>query len=225
MATTDVEICNLALFRIRADEIGDISEQSVNAEKCRVLYPQARDIVLTDFPWPFNKTTKALSAKVTTLDEWEYCFDYPSDCIRVRYLIPTDSSGNTIGGVQVYDSDPIEFEVMLDSNGSLAIGTNYEYAKLCYSKSITDVRLWDNLVDDMIAWRLAMDLAIPLGGDSAKKYRDDAERNYFTLAGQAKAKASNEAWPRKPKQKPKSIQARGDYLLSRDELITRSRGY
>ena len=226
MATTEVELCNLALFRVRAGEIGDLNEQSPNAEKCRVLYPQARDTVLTSFPWSFAKSVKALSQRAETPTEWEYLFDYPNDALAIRYLIPVDSSGESAFYFQNlhHDQQPIEFEVMLDSNGDKSIATNYEYIKACYTKNITDVALWDNLVDDLIAWRLAMDLAIPLGGDSAKQYRAEAERQFAILESRAKARTGNERWPRLGQQKPKNIQARGETILSRDELIYR-RGY
>lgn len=226
MATSDVEICNLALFRVRAGEIGALSEQSVNAEKCRVLYPHIRDAVLTEYPWGFCKSVKALALDAETPAEWEYLFDYPNDALNIRYLIPVDSTGSSSFHIKDMniDQQPIEYEVMLNTAGEKCIATNYQYVKACYTKAVTDVRLWDLLVDDMIAWKLAADLAIPLAGDSGKYYRDTARQEYQKLQGEASARTANERWPRLKQQLPKNIQARGETILSRDELIYR-RGY
>lgn len=226
MATTEVELCNLALFRIRATEIGSLDEQSVNAEKCRVLYPQVRDTVLTEYNWRFNKAIKALSASLETATEWEYLFDYPNDAEKIRYLIPVDADGNASFTYESaeYDMSPIDYEILLDSNGNQVIGANYQYIKAAYSKKITDVRLWDNLVDELIAWRLAAELSIPLAGDSGKQYRDHAERKAAQYAGKAIALTANMRRPRMKQQKPRSIQTRTEGRLSRDEIIFR-RGY
>ena len=55
MANTEVDICNMALGRIRAKSVGTLTENSIQAEKCRIFYPEARDTVLSLVDWPFNK--------------------------------------------------------------------------------------------------------------------------------------------------------------------------
>jgi hypothetical protein len=44
--SSSTDICNLALTRARVGTIGDINERSAEAEKCRILYPLARDHLL-----------------------------------------------------------------------------------------------------------------------------------------------------------------------------------
>jgi hypothetical protein len=224
--STPEYICNLALFRVRADEIGSLDEKSVNAEKCRVLYPHIQQMVLTEYPWGFARATRALSLKTETPVEWEYAFDYPTDCVKARYLVPTDDQGETITGynVNLYEDEPIHFELSLGEDGNKAILTNYEHVQLVYTRNVEDVTLWDTLFSDLVAWRLAVDLAIPLGGDSGKVYRGEAMQQAQLAEGRAKAKHANEKWPREPQQRPRSIQARGEAILSRDQLIYR-RGY
>jgi hypothetical protein len=226
MSSTPEDVCNLALFRVRADEIGSLDEQSVNAEKCRVLYPHIRDMVLTEYPWGFARATRALSRKEDTPVEWEYAFDYPNDCVKARYLVPTNDQGETISGynVNLYDEQPIHWELGLGEDGKKVILTNYEHVHLVYTRQVDDVLLWDALFTDLLAWRLAVDLAIPLGGDSGKAYRSEAMQQARMAEGYAKAKHANEKWPREPQQAPRSIQARGETVLSRDQLIYR-RGY
>lgn len=217
MATTEVEICNLALFRVRAKEIGDLNEQTVNAEKCRVLYPQARDSLLTAVPWGFAKTDRALSLQATTPTEWDYGYDMPNDCLKARYIVPPGGSGTisqsgiTLSNIEI---DHIPFEILTGSNGSRTIATNYEDAVLAYTQAVTDVRLFDAVFEEALAWRLAMDLAIPLGGDSGKQYRAEAKNEYKLLLDEARASNANQAWPRKTQHRPREIQARSGSVYS-----------
>lgn len=224
MALTEIDICNLALARVKAGEIGDLNEQSREAEKCRIFYPQSRDYVLSSFAWNFAKKTRVLSTSLEESVEYPYTFDHPNDCLVARYLIQLDEDGSALQGRGVVDVEPPEFEVMLDSNDKKIICTHIQYAALVYTKNITDTTLWGALVDELIAWRLAQDISIPLAGDSGKKYRNDAVNAYMELASQAMAKTANEAWPRKKRHMPNSIKARGQGPLSRDEYLAR-RGY
>lgn len=226
MAISAVEICNLALSRVRADIIASLDELSPAAEKCAIFYPQARDTVLTGFDWSFARGQRVLS--ISTFDPlgWEYAFDYPSDCLDIRVLLPLDESGETLSSLQIdhLDTLPIEYNIGLSDDNQKLIFCNYERVAALYTRAITDSRLWSSLVDELIAWKLAIDLAIPLGGDAGIKYRDAAVKGYASLEGQAAAKIGNERWPRLKQQRARSIQARGEAILSRDELIYR-RGY
>ena len=91
MAISAVQICNLALSRIRADTIGSLTEQSPAAEKSALFYPQARDVILTAFDWAFCRGQRVLSLNAFEPLGWEYAFDYPNDCLSLRYLLPHGS--------------------------------------------------------------------------------------------------------------------------------------
>lgn len=211
MATTEVELCNLALFKVRATEIGDLNEQSVNAEKCRVLYPQVRKTVLTDAVWGFAKSTRALSLTGNTPEEWEYEYNYPNDCLKLLYLVPPGVSKATVRHGLTLNNTEVEhlpYETMNNTSGDLVIATNQENAKAAFIKAVTDVRLFDAKFEEALILKLAAELAIPLGGDSGKKYRDDALRGYFDAIEVAKANSANEQWPRLKQQRPREIQAR-----------------
>lgn len=213
MATTEVDICNIALFRVGAGEIGSLTEKSVAAEKCRVLYPQARDVVLTEAAWPFATATRSLGLKAEQPEEWEFAYGYPNDCLTVQYIVPVANSRAFSGSVYGNADVPIvPFDVMLDSGGSSVIVTNQESAKICYTKKIEDVRIFTPMFVESVAWLLAQDLAPILGGKSANYYLQRAALNYASYIGKAKAHAKSQTYPRMRRQLPKSIQARGQSL-------------
>lgn len=193
---TAVDICNLALSRAKADTIGSFDEGSAESIQCNILYELTRDHLLTAFAWPFAKTTRALSLQSNTPDEWQYAYDYPNDCLRVHYILPPNSSTGVVSGsgiaVPNIEVDPVPYEIATGNNGSRQIWTNLEDAYIAYTKKVTDTRLFDPLFVQALAWNLTAELAIPLGGDSGKYYRDTAMRMFNETIGQAAAYAANE---------------------------------
>lgn len=213
MANTEVDICNMALGRIRAKSVGTLTENSIQAEKCRIFYPEARDTVLSLVDWPFNKKTITMALKEYVPSEWRYSYAYPVDCLRARYLLPSkgslvDSYRTTGDQLSTYDSVTIPFDTELDSSGEQVIVTNQVESQLVYSVTIKDVRLFGQLVVEMISYRLAMDLAITLGGDAGQKYRDKCEGLYIKFKGDAESKYLNQSLPRQKQATPRAVSAR-----------------
>lgn len=213
MASVETDICNLALARVRGNEIGSLDESTVEAEKCRIFYPQARDSVLSlnEVSWPFAKKTAALALQVETPAEWCYGYAYPVDCLKALYIIPEiqDSIPRSMPSQGTRELPIINFEILSgEPDGNRIIGTNKEDAVLAYIKKVTDVRLFGSLCVETIAWKLAMDLAIPLGGDSGNRYRVEAVNGYTISKGEAAAAFKNQGQPKQVQQIPKSVQAR-----------------
>lgn len=221
MARDVVTICNLALGRMKGELIDSLSEASAAAESCRVLYPHVRDAVLEEYPWHFCRRTQVLAPIDEKPVEWEYLFQYPSDCLSLRYMIPTDKNGETVsrGGFSDHDRIYAEYLVTTDSTGAKSIASNHEFLIACYTRKVEDTTLWNSMVDDMIAWRLASELAITLGGDSGARYREVALNEYNKSKAIAHAKVANEKYPRKRHEMPRSIQARGEQIINRDDVI------
>ena len=213
MANTETDICNIALSRIRAKSIGALTEQTVQAEQCRIFYPEARDLVLTLVDWPFNKKTITMALKEFEPAEWRYAYAYPNDCLRIRYVLP--GSGGVSSTYRVTDDRltqldqlNVQFDVQLDDSNEQVLVTNQVEARLVYSLAVTDVRLFGQMVTELIAYRLAMDLAIQLGGDAGAKYRDSAERQFNKMKMEAEAKYLNQSLPRQQQALPKAVAAR-----------------
>lgn len=191
---TEVDICNLALSRVRASEIGSFDENSAEAIQCRILYPMIRDQILTSYAWHFAKVVRALSLTASDSPEWSYVYDHPNDCLRIHYVFDEKSYRGqvNISSRKRIAEYRIPYEVGSGSNGSRVIMCNMEGASISYTKAITDARLFDPLFINLLAWQLASELAIPLGGDSGKNYRDTALNAVAAAASQAMSLTANE---------------------------------
>lgn len=201
MASTDTEICNLALQRVRAESIGELTEDSAEADACNAVYDLLLEELLEAFSWPFAKASRALSLKAEEPVEWEYLFDYPNDCVMDRYL--------TFSGYNAEDRDAIPYEIILDSSGNKAIACNIDEPILIYTKKVTAVTLFSPSFVDCFAWRIAMDIAIPVGGESGAKYAENASTMFARKWNAATGLNANKG-QRKQTRLPKAIAARHD---------------
>ena len=220
MASTAVDICNLALGRVRAERIGALTELSVEAVECNRLYEDRRDTLLALYPWRFASTTRALSLKSDEPDEWLYMFDYPNDCLRFHYILPPESGKNIVTSTGIatprIDFEPIPFEVATGDDGKRIL-TDFQDAYGKYTKKVTDVSLFDPLFTEALAWFMAIDLAIPLGGDSGKRYEDKAEKKFEKAIDQASSHTENEAEDGRQRL-PRTILARHG-AVDRDQFV------
>ena len=153
---SEVDICNLALSHIGAsDTISSLTEQSVEAFHCNLLYTDSRDAVLRAHPWSFAKRHLALSDVGSPPGNWSYRYSYPNDALYAREILQTDTAG-----------DPIKFEVALsDAYNSRVILTDQEEATLIYTYKATNTLVFDPLFVNALSWKIAADIAMPLTRD------------------------------------------------------------
>lgn len=199
MASTDVEICNLSLQRVRSGPISLLTEDTTDAESCRAIYDLLLEEVLEDHNWRFARKYRALSLIEENPPEWRYSFDYPTECIKPRYIV---FEGWTAEG-----NKPIPFEVSLDDNDKRRILCDIPEPILIFTAKITDVRQFSAGFVNVFAWRMAMDLAVPVGGESGAKYGENAESQFAKAWLKATGNDANMSQPRNTRL-PKNIAVR-----------------
>ena len=211
MATTEVDICNVALGRVRASKIADLDEESPSAVECRSLYANRRDALLAGYAWGFARATAVLALKDEEPAEWLYSYAYPNDCLRVHYILPPGARHAivTSSGISTprIDWDPIPYEIAAGDDNVKRIWTDHTEASIAYTKRVTATTLFDPLFEEALIWFLAIDLAIPLGGDSGKSYRADAKDGFKEALDAAWARSGNET-QQGATRLPRSIRAR-----------------
>ena len=84
MATSDVQIVNLALTGIGAARILSLDDDQETARKCKAVYELIRYEVLASYPWKFALKKRALALLATApLFGYTNAFQIPSDCLRI----------------------------------------------------------------------------------------------------------------------------------------------
>lgn len=160
MATSEVAICNLALYRVgHTQRIDSLTEASVAAELCKELYPLCRDRLLESYPWTFAKKRVDLAEVGDEPTNWEYQYQYPTDCLKVRAIVIE-------GTRQPTPANKIPFEIMQNTvNEGLSICTDQDLAEIVYTAKVTNTRMFTPGFVDALAWMLATELISPLARD------------------------------------------------------------
>lgn len=209
---SEASICSLAISRTGSTEtISSLTEGSNAANQCLIWYPQDRDASLTDFPWPFAQAYIPLveiAGPETTQDRanavWMRSYRYPTDCLKMRRIVrtpfplsaPVDPSTNYYQNEAwrraVGDAVPVSYAMSSDADGRLITSDGYGPNGLTavYTMAVQDPTIFDADFVDFLTWRLAADLAMPLGRDDAKrKYCQDM---YTLTKGSTRAAHMNQ---------------------------------
>jgi hypothetical protein len=87
MASSQLQVCNLALGRLGASAILDINAAQKEAQACKLFYQTALDEVLRTHPWNFAVRRQTLTAESEDPSfGWTNAYVLPSDCLRVLDL-------------------------------------------------------------------------------------------------------------------------------------------
>jgi hypothetical protein len=156
MANSLTDLYNQAVSASGGEaEITDPTENSREANLCRLWYEVVRDNVVQTGPWSSAQTNKRLalfterdvSKDWTSSDPapgWLYAYALPSDLLRPRYL---------------HSYAPFERQSI---GGTTYIMTNQKDAVLHYTKRVEDVSKWDNELYLAVMYSLAAHISFPL---------------------------------------------------------------
>lgn len=201
--TSEVEICNLGLSHLRTASINSLTEASIQAQQCKLLYPVLRDQMLQDAPWQFAHRIKPLAVLSTDVFNWAYTYQYPSDCLRINRLILNWEEINQDNGSYVsrrHDRNlprpnlapKVEYQV-LNVDGNKVITANDPKLRADYRVKVTDPNLFDAQFILGLSHLLAAHLAVPIVGvDKGRKLRSDALSMYQHYINAAEAADANE---------------------------------
>lgn len=143
--TTEIDNCNNALLKIGIQKvIRSLSQDSVEAKACNTVYGNVRDTLLRMAPWNCALKTANLTyitsipgtpentSAATNLWQpgqprppWAYEYQYPVDCLRACWIIPSTQTGFaggipittavTGGATSLWNAAPIRFVEGIDS--------------------------------------------------------------------------------------------------------------
>lgn len=155
MATTEAEICNIALGAIGAKSLITALDpnEGVEARHCTLFYEVTRNALLRSHDWQFARRTVALALTSEDLPpEWDYGYQYPNKCMRIHRV---RSAADRI--------TPQKYQ--LGANEALnkkLIYTDQEDAYIVYTAVIENTTLFDYSFVNCLAFAMAIKLAMPL---------------------------------------------------------------
>ena len=222
MASSQLDVCNLALSRLGQGGIASLDEQSTEAENCLRFWDVDRRATLRDYPWNFAQSSptpltllwdrnRPLFCPAPSWVPLDFVFTYqlPTDCLRALELydgnlhLSYNQNGTTGVG---YPADDIH--MLADAEQTLTelmffqvrrgrrLVTNLYKAYLKYTMDITNAGEFDDQFVEMLSYRLAIDLALPVTANPAYA-------NTMTQLYRASLLAARTSDARERKDKPK----------------------
>jgi hypothetical protein len=156
MADSPVKICNNALIKLGAERINALTDDNKRARLCNERYNDLRREVLRCHPWNFALKRVEL-VKLVTVPEFEFNYEFqlPVDVLRVLRIDESISGGTPF-------TSPINFgEAKYKIEGRKLL-SNDDTVKILYIYDLTDTTKFDANFDDVLATRIAAELAYNL---------------------------------------------------------------
>lgn len=204
MASSVVEICNLALSNIRARSINSLDESSMPAQMCKLKYPILRNRCLREIPWQFNRTIRALAPVTTEVFNWSYAYSYPVDCLKIHRLVGSyeelpNGSNDVVS--RALDSrllrgsrQQIPYEVFNFDNAKV-IGSNQAELRIDFAAKLEEPDLYSDDFVMALSYLLAAELAIPIvGAELGRGLRSDSLQLYKSYLSSAIADDMNDQY-------------------------------
>ena len=177
--TSEPQIANVALTRLGHLQIVTFDDGTKPSDLCRLHYPICRDALLRMHAWNFAIRRVALALSATAPNhEYSYAYALPTDCIRV---IRTGLEADGFSGIDYR----IEGKFLLTDETPV----NIEYVA-----RITDVTQFDDMFVDVLAQRMAAEMAMPLTDNAS--LTKTAWDIYTTKLQEARTGDSQEGTPR-----------------------------
>lgn len=145
MTITEVQICNLALYKVGAERITSLSDETKAGRLCNDIYAFCRDFTLVAHPWNFATERVALGLTATVpAFGFDAAFQLPSNCLRVVETEYDDYETFTY---------KVESDLLLCNESSI---------KIEYIKQITDTSKFSPAFVEAFTYYLASNMAYPL---------------------------------------------------------------
>lgn len=159
---TEAGICNSALSKLGNNRINSLTEGTPAANLCLEQYGKLRDHLLRSHDWNFAASRVKL-AQLSSTPEFGYDYQYalPSDWMRTISVHPGDSRRQHITD---YATESTEAE-------GRVLRTDYPDVYLRYVRAVEDPNVMDPAFREALAWRLAMELAVPLAKSGSLRDR------------------------------------------------------
>ncbi len=197
--TNDVAVCNLALDRVRKPHIQSLEETTQEADVCKGVYTVALEELLTMHDWAFASIVLTLTKhSEDPPSDWAFRYSYPGDCLRpIGIVMDVD--------VRNHEVRPFTVELIADGT-SRSILSDTGAANLRYTKNITDLSLMTPIFKQTLVWKVAMEIAVPLTGNTQIF---SATAQAFTRQYSAAVTIENNTRYTGPQPDAQSIRARG----------------
>lgn len=157
---TEEYAANLAMYHLGQREIATMQDNNTRTRAVRQFFGLARDATLRRKHWNFATAWVIPAADaVAGIGTLTVRYPLPADCLLVRFVQDADADSWAIeGGVVSVGGVPVEATVLV---------TSIDAPKVCYTRRVEEVRLWDALFLEQFGYELGALCARKCGRSSS----------------------------------------------------------
>lgn len=188
--TDIVSVWNLALSHLGiGTEVQSETEDTTEANACRRFFEQARDEMLSDYPWPFATITVELAeVAADPTSEWAFSYRYPTDCLKFQRIIgPVRNESR---------NSRISYLIQGDGTGGMLLFTDYQNSADgtfgVYTQRQDDPTYWPPGFVKALAYQLASYIGARVTSGDPMKLANRAELLQDKARAVAMANSVNE---------------------------------
>ncbi len=190
---TDTAVANRALMFLGLKNLaGDLAlETNYRAGQIKVLLETTKTSVLEEHDWTFaGGRAQLIQAAGTPVSGWDFFYDLPADFLRARQVRASEDDFD----VSSTRADKSCADIAYELREPQLLSDSLEVWML-YTRDLTNLTTWPQAVADVLSYKLAKELAIPLTESSSK--RDTMEREHDKQIIKARGlNTTNDAKPR-----------------------------
>lgn len=182
-----IDICNIALaYMGQSRRISSLDGASVEAAQCKLHYEPIKKAMLARYPWRFAERWAALALRSGESHPlWPHVHAYPSCCIRVLEILPSE----TAGAVGICQAEP--FSIGMTSSGK-SIFCNLSAGWVRYTEDISDSTLFPPLFVQAFSWSLAIAIITSTVGGGNLNVKNNLMQYFQESIAAAMAADANE---------------------------------
>lgn len=188
-----VQICNLALNKIKQATIESLDEDSLQAERCRLLYNHVRRYLLYQYNWTFAIEQESLEiAKFKKhvdpslvdkgLFEYNYKYKLPQNFLRLINVYYLSDSYPMTAVTEAKPPYVLEGKYLLCDYPKISDPSQIkpeQLIKIKYIKDITNVSRWTPGFTQVVVCALAAELTQVFNDSAAYEQQIDAKLDYL----------------------------------------------
>lgn len=169
-SASEVSICNLALQKLGATRIGNLTDNTRNARSCNNCYAQLRDKELRAHPWNFSIQRATLAASATK-PAFGYLYAFPLPNGFLRLLLPNRFQ--------------LDWKLESQSGVRVIMTNDGPEINIRYVAQITDPNQFDPMFIEALACKMAWHMCEEITQSNEKK--KDAAGEYKQTMAEARS--------------------------------------
>jgi hypothetical protein len=133
---TQVEICNMALGLLGAENITSINDNTKEAKTCLTYYANTKLHLLRSHNWNFAMKRASVTGVTGVLFEYKYKIQLPADCLRIVSFYDYTDTFKEEGGYVLLNQQTVKIKYVRNDVTESSFDSSFA---MCFASKLADM--------------------------------------------------------------------------------------